>query len=222
MQCRRHRFNPWVGKIAWRRAWEATLVFLPGKSHGQRNLTGYSLWGRREAGMAEATEHAHLLFLLLPATLFIPAAFFPLLPITTWSFLTWTTAPTPIWSQQILVLPYYPCSPQSSLPQNLNFVSYSLSLKMWSMSIHHPQNDVQTLECYRRVQGIPAHFSELREYSGPNPHGQYPHLFAWESFLMPWVSSSHKHEIQMWWRINGPGAALHGSDCPGSVASQVG
>ena len=106
-------------------------------------------------------------------------------------------------------LPYYPCSPQSSLPHNFNFVSYSLSLKMWSMSVHHLQNDVQTLECYSRVQGIPAHFSEL-EYSGPNPHGQYPHLFAWESFLMPWVSSSHKHEIHMWWRINGPGAALQG------------
>ena len=61
--------------------------------------------------MAEETEHAHLLFLLLPAALFIAAAFFPLLPITTWSFLTGTTAPAPIWSQQILVLPYYPCSP---------------------------------------------------------------------------------------------------------------
>ena len=34
-QCRkhkRHRFNPWVGKIPWRRAWQPTLVFLPGES----------------------------------------------------------------------------------------------------------------------------------------------------------------------------------------------
>jgi len=42
-QCRghkRHRFNPWVGKIPWRRAWQATPVFLPGESHGQRSLAG--------------------------------------------------------------------------------------------------------------------------------------------------------------------------------------
>ena len=38
----RDRFNPWVGKIPWRRAWQLTPVFLPGESHGQRNLVGYS------------------------------------------------------------------------------------------------------------------------------------------------------------------------------------
>jgi len=31
-------FNPWVGKISWRRKWQPTPVFLPGKSHGWRNL----------------------------------------------------------------------------------------------------------------------------------------------------------------------------------------
>ena len=44
-QCRRHKrhgFNPWVRKIPWRRAWQPIPVFLPGKSHGQRNLEGYS------------------------------------------------------------------------------------------------------------------------------------------------------------------------------------
>ena len=44
--CRRHkrcRFHPWVGKIPWRRAWQPAPVFLPGESHGQRNLVGYSL-----------------------------------------------------------------------------------------------------------------------------------------------------------------------------------
>ena len=43
-QCRRHKrcgFNPWVGKIHWRRKWQPTPVFLPGESHGQRSLTGY-------------------------------------------------------------------------------------------------------------------------------------------------------------------------------------
>ena len=39
---RTHRFNPWFGKIPWRRKWQPTPVFLPGKSHGQRNLAGYS------------------------------------------------------------------------------------------------------------------------------------------------------------------------------------
>ena len=40
-RCKRRRFNPWVGKIPWRRAWQPTLVFLPGESHGQRSLVGY-------------------------------------------------------------------------------------------------------------------------------------------------------------------------------------
>ena len=41
-QCRRRRFNPWVEKTPWRRKWQPASVFLPGKSHGQRSLTGYS------------------------------------------------------------------------------------------------------------------------------------------------------------------------------------
>ena len=45
LQCRRPGFNPWVGKIPWRRVWQPIPVFLPGKSHGQRSLVGYSLWG---------------------------------------------------------------------------------------------------------------------------------------------------------------------------------
>ena len=35
-------FDPWIGKILWRRAWQPTLVFLSGESHGQRRLAGYS------------------------------------------------------------------------------------------------------------------------------------------------------------------------------------
>ena len=41
-QCRTHRFDSWVRKILWRRKWQPTPVFLPGKSHGQRSLAGYS------------------------------------------------------------------------------------------------------------------------------------------------------------------------------------
>ena len=39
-QCRRHVFNPWVGKIPWKRKWQSTPVSLPGKSHEQRSLVG--------------------------------------------------------------------------------------------------------------------------------------------------------------------------------------
>ena len=57
-QCRRHtrrRFNTCVGKIHWKRKLQPTQVFLPGESHGQGSLAGYSPWGCRESDMAEAT-----------------------------------------------------------------------------------------------------------------------------------------------------------------------
>ena len=46
-QCRRHkrcRFDPWIGKIPWRRVWQPTPGFLPGESRGQRSLEGWSPW----------------------------------------------------------------------------------------------------------------------------------------------------------------------------------
>ena len=48
--CWRHGFDPWVGKISWRREWQPTPVFLLGKSHGQRTLAGYSPWGHKRVG----------------------------------------------------------------------------------------------------------------------------------------------------------------------------
>ena len=56
--CGRPEFNPWVGKILWRREWHPTPVFLPGESHGQRSLVGYSPWGRKES---DTTEQLSLL-----------------------------------------------------------------------------------------------------------------------------------------------------------------
>ena len=47
-------FNVAIGK--WRRKWQPTPVSLPGKSHGQRSLAGYSPWGRRESDMPECTH----------------------------------------------------------------------------------------------------------------------------------------------------------------------
>ena len=46
-QRRRREFNPWVWKIPWRRKWQSTPVFLPGKSHGQRSFVGYSPLDRK-------------------------------------------------------------------------------------------------------------------------------------------------------------------------------
>ena len=53
LQCRRYGFDPWVGKIPWRRAWQPTPVFFPGEPHGQRSLVGYSPWGYKESDMTE-------------------------------------------------------------------------------------------------------------------------------------------------------------------------
>ena len=47
LQCKKCRFNPWDGKIPWRRAWQPTPVLLPGESHGQKRLVGYSPEGCR-------------------------------------------------------------------------------------------------------------------------------------------------------------------------------
>ena len=57
LQCRRPGFNPWVGKVPWRREWQPTPVFLPGEFHGQRILVGYSPWGHKEARLSEWHFH---------------------------------------------------------------------------------------------------------------------------------------------------------------------
>ena len=50
---KRHGFDPCVSKIPWRRAQQPTPAFLPGESHGQRSLAGYSLWGRKGSDTTE-------------------------------------------------------------------------------------------------------------------------------------------------------------------------
>ena len=52
----RHGFNPWVGKIPWRRAWQPTPVFLPGESYAQRSLMDYSPWGLKESDISMHTR----------------------------------------------------------------------------------------------------------------------------------------------------------------------
>ena len=60
LQCRRPRFIPWFRKIAWRRKWQSTPVFLPGEYHGQRSLASNSSQGRKEEDMTEATQHSQV------------------------------------------------------------------------------------------------------------------------------------------------------------------
>ena len=50
-------FDPWVGKVPWRRAQQPTPLFLPGESHGQKSLAGYSPEGHTESDTTEVTEH---------------------------------------------------------------------------------------------------------------------------------------------------------------------
>ena len=57
-QYRRHKrcqFDPSIRKIPWRRKWQPIPVFLPGKSHEQRSLVGYSPWGCKELDTTEPT-----------------------------------------------------------------------------------------------------------------------------------------------------------------------
>ena len=55
-------FDPWVGKISWRRKWQPTPVFLPGESHGWRSMVGYSPWGRKELDTTERASQRNRIF----------------------------------------------------------------------------------------------------------------------------------------------------------------
>ena len=59
---KRRGFDPWVGKIPWRRKWQPTPVILLGKSYGQRSLVGYSPWDHKELDTTEwlSTQHTVL------------------------------------------------------------------------------------------------------------------------------------------------------------------
>ena len=58
-RCKRPGFNPWVRKIPQRRAWQPTLVFFPGESHGWRGLADCSPQDHKELDMTEATWHTN-------------------------------------------------------------------------------------------------------------------------------------------------------------------
>ena len=61
LQCGRPRFDPWVGKMPWRRKWQPTPELLPGKSLGRRGVVDYSPWGRKESDTTVVTSlRAHI------------------------------------------------------------------------------------------------------------------------------------------------------------------
>ena len=55
-RCKRCGFDPWDGKIPWRRKWQPLPVFLPGEFHGQRSLLDYSPWGRSQTWLSTHTS----------------------------------------------------------------------------------------------------------------------------------------------------------------------
>ena len=55
----------WIQSLGWedpwRREWQPIPIFLPGESHGERSLVGYSPWGHKESDKAEVTQHTHIM-----------------------------------------------------------------------------------------------------------------------------------------------------------------
>ena len=64
-QCSRHGLDPWVRKIPWRRKWQPTPVYLPGKSLGKRRLAGYCPWGHKRVRHDLVIKQQTTIFLAL-------------------------------------------------------------------------------------------------------------------------------------------------------------
>ena len=88
------QLDPWVGKIPWRRAWQPTPVSLPGESHGQRSLAGYSPRGRKEL---DPTEWPTLSLRFFSCRILVSWPGTELQPPTleAWSLNYWTTRDVP-------------------------------------------------------------------------------------------------------------------------------
>ena len=131
LQCRRHkrhRFDPWVRKIPWRRAWKSIPVFWPEESHGQRSLLGYSPKYRRVGHdwSDSSCTHDAQVWTSVSTQACIPG-FCPV---------TWQWEGTPTQLQRMLVRDSYQWS---SSPKNIwvhpNADSNSLSLVLWKAGL---------------------------------------------------------------------------------------
>ena len=59
LQCRRSRFDPWVGKVSWRREWQPTPVFLPGEAAWTQEPGGLQFTGSQSVGYDWTTKREH-------------------------------------------------------------------------------------------------------------------------------------------------------------------
>ena len=85
----RDAMNPWVGKIPWRRARQPTPVFLPGESHIQRSLVGYSSQGFKESDMTEKWPSMHFWRIpLIGIGTYFKSLLFDLNSYTVWAYVT--------------------------------------------------------------------------------------------------------------------------------------
>ena len=72
-QCRRHGFDPWIGKISWRRKWQAAVVFLPRKSHRQKSLVGYMV--TKELNMTQQLSNNNVWWNLNQTQVILPLVY---------------------------------------------------------------------------------------------------------------------------------------------------
>ena len=206
MQCRRPRFNPWVGKIPWRRKWQPAPVFLPGKFHGQRGLAGYSSWNQRVRYTEPLTldvngssvwwrivsvswnihsYHCHLAGLAWPAgpsTLFTPWMLF--VPVLVW----WLPGTVHVFKQhavweRITLLVY------NSIARDWLRWFQKIWSKVWlSQSIHFLR---------RRVRLTPARFLFVCSLF-PHPFTPTIYIFINLGILFPYLS--HWFNMNPWFR----------------------
>ena len=87
--CKRCGFNPWVRKIPWRRKWQPTPVFLPGKFHRQRSLVGYSPYCHKESDTTEDTHIPELQAVFISTDIHFTIAFEVGLGGNVWMKLEW-------------------------------------------------------------------------------------------------------------------------------------
>ena len=85
-QCRRRWFDPWVGKIPWRRKWQPIPVFLPGEFHGQKSPVGYSPKGSKESDTTEQLSTCNIFIfpLILPQDTIIDTLCFSFIQLHFW------------------------------------------------------------------------------------------------------------------------------------------
>ena len=107
-QGRRPGSDPWVWRIPWRRAWQPTPVFLPGESHGQRCLVGYSPWGCKESNAVHFSCSAVSRLFVTPWTATCQAS---LSIINSWSLLKLTSVELVMPSNHLIL-----CHPLLLLP----------------------------------------------------------------------------------------------------------